>query len=229
MTKISVIIPTYNEEKFIVNSLHSIMLQSRQPDEILVVDNNSTDNTAEIAKKFGAKIIKESKQGPQFAVATGFACATGDIVCGTDADTIVPTNWIEKIEAIITANHCAITGPCSYPDAPTAIQIGAEVLPKFYGFGYKGEMIGANFAFWKKLYDKIGGINTDFLSWDIDLGDKARKIDKLYYDPKLVVSTSGRRFHGKNIGKVLAKYYVNYLGVKFNKPNLISQFPYLEK
>lgn len=229
MAKITVIIPAYNEEKYIENSLRSIGLQSRPPDEIIVVDNNSEDNTSKIAKKFGAKVIFEKQQGPQFAVAAGFANATGDIICGTDADTIVPSDWIERIENLINTNHCAVTGPCSYPDAPAPIQLGAEVLPKFYGFGYQGEMIGANFAFWKKLYDEVGGINTNFTSWDIDLGDKARKLGKLYYDPKLTVSTSGRRFHGKNLGKVLAKYYVNYLGVKFNKPNLISQFPYLEK
>lgn len=227
MSKISVIVPAYNEEKFISVALQSIKMQSRPADEILVIDNNSTDNTVKIAKKFGAKVITEKRQGPQFAVATGFIMASGDIVCATDADTIVPSDWIERIEEIIGHKRCAITGPCVYPDAPAPIQFGVEVLPKFYGFGYRGELIGANFAFWKDFYREIGGVSTDFASWDIDLGDKARKAGKLYYDPNLVVSTSGRRFNDNNIAKVLTKYYLNYLGVKLKMPDLISKFPYL--
>ena len=61
--KVSVVIPSYNEEKYIGRCLEGIALQIEKPDEVIVVDNNCTDKTVEIAEKFGATIIKEKKQG----------------------------------------------------------------------------------------------------------------------------------------------------------------------
>jgi len=61
--KISVVIPAYNEEKLLKKTLESIRDQIEKPFEIIVVDNNSTDKTAQVAKKMGAIVIKEVKQG----------------------------------------------------------------------------------------------------------------------------------------------------------------------
>ena len=55
--KVSVVIPVYNEEKYIKNCLESLMKQEEKPDEIIVVDNNCTDETINIVKKYnGIKI-----------------------------------------------------------------------------------------------------------------------------------------------------------------------------
>lgn len=227
MTKISVVIPAYNEEKFIHQTLESINNQSRKPDEFLIIDNNSKDNTAKIAKKYGAKVILEKRQGQKFALQTGFALAQGDIICSTDADTVVPKDWIEKIEKIITRNHCAVGGPLLYPDAPVLIRWGAEILPKLHGSLYSGELAGPNTAFWKDLYLQIGGIDISLESgWDIDLGEKFRKLGKLHYDPTLAVITSSRRFDNH---LMLPRYFINYLGVKFKKPSIIRDLPNIRR
>jgi glycosyltransferase involved in cell wall biosynthesis len=67
MVKISVIIPAFNEEKFLGNCLFSLKEQNFKDFGIIVVDNNSTDKTAEIAKKFGAILVSEKNQGVAFA------------------------------------------------------------------------------------------------------------------------------------------------------------------
>src|SRR3990170_5274074 len=96
--RVSLIIPVYNEEESIVKCLESIVNQEEKPDEIIVVDNNCTDKTAEIAQKFGARIVKEKKQGMIYTRNTGFDSAQYEILAKTDADAILPSNWISKIK-----------------------------------------------------------------------------------------------------------------------------------
>src|SRR5690348_7890348 len=95
---ISVVIPAYNEEDYIENCLKSLMRQEVMPDEIIVVNNNSTDRTEEIVKKYPVILITEKKKGTIAARNAGFDMAKGNIIVRTDADTVVPTNWIKKIK-----------------------------------------------------------------------------------------------------------------------------------
>ncbi|MCX7955942.1 MAG: glycosyltransferase family 2 protein, partial [Patescibacteria group bacterium] len=80
---ISIIIPAYNEEKYIENALKSLVNQTEKPDEVIVVDNNCTDKTIKIAKKYQKKlplkIIHETKQGIAYSRNTGFNKAKGEI------------------------------------------------------------------------------------------------------------------------------------------------------
>jgi glycosyltransferase involved in cell wall biosynthesis len=79
------------------------LLQSLQkqtctiPYEVIVVDNNSTDKTAEIAHKYGAKVVFEKTPGYAFACNAGFAAATGEIIARADADYVQPPEWLQNI------------------------------------------------------------------------------------------------------------------------------------
>lgn len=96
---ISVIIPVYNEEDRIKGCLSAITNQAVRPKEIIVVDNNSTDQTVAIANNFsGVKIIKEPKQGIAYARDAGFKVAKGNILARIDADAFVPTNWVQLVD-----------------------------------------------------------------------------------------------------------------------------------
>src|ERR1035437_9820650 len=88
--KVSVVIPAYNEEKYIGACLDSLMDQKEKPDEIIVVNNNSTDNTAKIVKKYPVRLINEEQQGMIPARNRGFNEAKFEIIARTDADTILP-------------------------------------------------------------------------------------------------------------------------------------------
>lgn len=98
--KISVIVPTLNEEKRLARCLSSLRDQTYPKDkfEIIVIDHHSHDQTVEIAKKFGAQVFLESEPGIAKARQRGFAEAKGEIVVSLDADNIADKNWLAQID-----------------------------------------------------------------------------------------------------------------------------------
>jgi glycosyltransferase involved in cell wall biosynthesis len=92
--KITVIIPCLNEEQGIESVLR------RMPefvDEVIVVDNGSTDRTSDIARGFGAKVIRENVRGYGRSYKTGFASAAGDIIVTLDGDHSYPPDAISYL------------------------------------------------------------------------------------------------------------------------------------
>ncbi len=82
---ISVVIPAFNEEKYIANVIESVK-KGNIANEIIVVDNNSSDNTSDIAKKCGATVVFCGKQGKGYAMEKGLMMATGDVIVFIDGD-----------------------------------------------------------------------------------------------------------------------------------------------
>lgn len=92
--KISVVIPCYNEEDGI---RHTIGMLPPYVDEIIVVDNNSTDRTSEVAKSLGARVVFEKRKGYGAAYKAGLPAVTGDITVTLDGDGTYPANQIAEI------------------------------------------------------------------------------------------------------------------------------------
>jgi len=90
MPKLSIIIPTYNEENYLPDLLKSIRTQNWQDYEIIVSDANSTDSTEQIAREFGARVVKGPKLGPGFGRNHGAEVATGELLLFLDADVRLP-------------------------------------------------------------------------------------------------------------------------------------------
>jgi glycosyltransferase involved in cell wall biosynthesis len=95
---VTVVIPAYNEEKTIVRTLNSMCQNKTSYSvEIIVVNNNSRDNTANLVEKCGVKCVLETKQGIMHARNCGLAHARGRYIINADADTIYPNNWIQAL------------------------------------------------------------------------------------------------------------------------------------
>lgn len=110
--KISVVIPCYNEEEGIVSTLKSI---PSLVDEVLVIDNNSYDQTAPLARGLGAKVIHELKQGYGSAIQRGLKAAKGDIIITSDADGTYPLKHIKQIIDHLLQNNLDFVAGNRFP------------------------------------------------------------------------------------------------------------------
>jgi glycosyltransferase involved in cell wall biosynthesis len=104
--KISVVIPAYNSEKCIRETLDSVLSQTLSPHEIIVVDDGSKDNTAAVVRSFGDRIryIRQDNQGIAGARNTGIHSASGDWIAFLDHDDLWLPTKLEKQSKVITEN-----------------------------------------------------------------------------------------------------------------------------
>lgn len=200
--KISVIVPAYNEEKAIEACLESLKNQIEKPYEIIVVDNNSSDKTAEIAKKFGVKIIKEKRQGRIFARDTGFNAAKGDIVARTDADTRVPPDWTKRIREAFETDPklLGFSGSAHFYGFPSFLQYNnwlATGSSRFMKLFMKHDgMMGFNLALSKEAWGKIKDevcLDETKVHEDADLAIHIARYGKVLFDKTVIVHTSSRQ------------------------------------
>ena len=97
--RISIIIPAYNEERHLRRCLNAIAIQTMTPHEVILIDNNSTDSTAAIARSYPfITYMPCADQGVVYARDVGFNAASGDIIARIDADTELPADWLERVE-----------------------------------------------------------------------------------------------------------------------------------
>lgn len=119
--RFSVVVPAYNEVTVLADCLSSLQRQSYPGAyEIIVVDNGSTDGTAALAKRLGARVVSEPRHGVCFARQRGLSEAGGEIVVSTDADTVVSPGWLQRIDDEFAARPEAVgvAGSCVYVDGP---------------------------------------------------------------------------------------------------------------
>jgi glycosyltransferase involved in cell wall biosynthesis len=217
---LSIIIPAFNEEKFLGNCLESLKEQDFRDFEIIVVDNNCTDKTREIAKKFGAILVSEKNQGVAFARNKGAKVAKGEILAFTDADTILPKNWLSRIQKEFENDKelVAFGGSCEFYSGPISARLASKfllkpffILDKFFSRGFN--LMGSNMAIKRETFLKIGGFNENLkLNEDVEISYRLRENGKIKFDPSFKVKTSGRRFrHGLIFG------IINYAPTTINR------------
>ncbi|NIM19410.1 MAG: glycosyltransferase [Candidatus Latescibacteria bacterium] len=109
---ISVVIPCYNEEEGIQ---HVIRAMPSCVDEIVVVDNNSTDRTGEVAKSLGAKVVFEERKGYGAAYKAGLPAVTADITVTMDGDGSYPSEQIAELVDHLLDNDLDFVSAARFP------------------------------------------------------------------------------------------------------------------
>jgi len=226
--KVTVVVPAYNESEFIIPTLKSLINQTYNEFELIVVDNNSDDDTAEVAKRYGARVILEKKKGVAAARQAGFMAARGEIILSTDADSVIPENWIERIVLRYDKNKKLVGfGGLSllYSGAVTARAAGRYLFPLFWRIdkilsgGWN--MAGFNMSVRKKAFEEIGGFDISLkMGEDIDLSQKLRTVGDVEIDTNLVAYASGRRFaNGLTSGLMIyGPWWVSKVILRREKP-----------
>jgi peptidoglycan/xylan/chitin deacetylase (PgdA/CDA1 family)/GT2 family glycosyltransferase len=226
---VSVVIPAYNEEDYVLSCLESIRRQDYAAEyEVIVVDNASTDNTAKIARDWGAKVVYESKRSPACARQKGAEVATGKIIAFIDADTRAPAHWLSTIvwRFLCEPEMVALSGPYAYSDAGKFSRISSyvgnflniitdQLFRKVFRKG--GAIWGCNFAVRRSALLKVGGFDTSikFYGEEYELSLRLKKAGKGQIMPRLFVLTSARRLKRIGIVNQYWNWMVDYFTVLF--------------
>lgn len=114
MTSLSVIIPSFNQQEYLPDAIESVLSNTRLPDEIIIVDDGSTDHSLDIAKTYQSsrtRVIHQINKGLASARNTGIMNATSDYILPLDADDLINENCIEKMIEAIEKTHADIIAP----------------------------------------------------------------------------------------------------------------------
>ena len=133
---VSIIIPCYNYARYLGEAIESALAQTYEPIEIIVVDDGSTDDSAEVASRYPVIVIRQPNQGVCIAGNRGFAAAHGTFVLRLDADDRLAPTYVEETVAVLRDHpeaHFAYTAAAyfgarqgTYPIEPFAVESLAE-------------------------------------------------------------------------------------------------------
>ncbi|MHB1431791.1 MAG: glycosyltransferase family 2 protein [Streptosporangiaceae bacterium] len=216
--RFSIVVPAYNEAQFIENCIDSLLRQDFQGDvEVIVVDNNSTDGTGDLARSKGVRVLHESQPGVCWARQCGTQAATGEIVISTDADTVFAPTWLSSIDKRFRENpeRVAVAGSCNFVESPMWGRIYAWTLfhlVKLLSFvtGRVLYVTATNIAFRKSAwsgYDTFATQGGD----ELDLLRKLRARGPVTFDINNPVFTSSRRLYKGFAYNIVATFLFYYL------------------
>jgi glycosyltransferase involved in cell wall biosynthesis len=202
---ISVVIPVKDDADHLRRCLALITAQSRLADEIVVVDNGSTDDSAEVARSFGARVVDRPGGGIPAASAAGYDAATGDILARLDADCLPAPDWLEQVERAFDGDHAldAITGGARFSDGPrplrsplAALYLGSYFLLVGSALGHV-PLFGSNFAMRRSAWlDARASVHRDdpVVHDDMDLSMHLGPEHRIRYNRRLSMGISIRPF-----------------------------------
>jgi glycosyltransferase involved in cell wall biosynthesis len=222
--RFSVVIPAYNEERFIGACLQSLCRQDfTGGHEVIVVDHNCTDDTAEIAHLYGVTVVREDRPGVCAARHRGTLTAGGQVIVSTDADTLFDPGWLSRIDRVFRQDpsRVAVAGPCRYLDGPWWGKTYARALFELVHLAHRatGRVVyitATNIAFRKDAwsgYDLSGTQGAD----ELGLLRQLRSRGKVMFDRRNPTFTSGRRLNqGLAYNIVVTCLFYYFLAVTLN-------------
>lgn len=218
-------VPAHNEAAYLSACLRSLQAQDYQGGyEIIVVDNNSTDGTADLARSFGVQVLSEPRPGVCWARQRGTCAAAGDIVVSTDADTVYSPGWLSRIDRSFRADPAvvAVAGPCEFTGAPWwgrmyATGLFGTVRVAATVFRRVPYVAAANLAFARAAF---AGYDTSATQGGDEIGllKALRRHGRVAFDGRNPVYTSARRMHrGLAYNLLVTCLFYYLLGYSLNR------------
>lgn len=223
---VSIIIPVYNEEDYIKQCLDHIAAQKIPPQEVIVVDNNSTDKTLEIVGKYKfVKVLSEKKQGVLYARNKGFNQAKSQIIGRIDADTRLEPDWVEQVQRIFSGSNVdAVSGSSHFYDMPLSPwNHKVEDVFKHNLYTYEKDfpfLFGTNMAIRKSAWNQVKDLLCEdkYLFEDSDLAIHLYQTGhKILYDKHLRAGMSARRYQDSPAD---FKKYINLQSLTYKKHDI---------
>ena len=222
---ITVIVCAYNEARYLPACLHSLLAQTRPPDEILVINNASTDDTGAVARAIsGVRVLDEPAKGLVIARETARRAARSDVLAYVDADCRAPLQWLARVEERLneSPDAVAVTGPYRFYDwdwtGRALIRIYDQVVAPpthvlvHYMLQIGAILYGGNFAVRAGALARIGGFDRsiEFHGEDTNLGRRLTAIGVVAMRPDCWVWTSARRYVAMGKRTVIGLYVRNF-------------------
>ncbi|WP_298229530.1 glycosyltransferase family 2 protein [Gryllotalpicola sp.] len=198
-------IPVLNDGEMLRRVLADLAAQTRPADELIVVDNGSTDDTGDVARGAGAIVLLQPVKGIMSAAATGYDAATGDVIARLDADSRPYPDWLERIEREFDSSPAigVLTGPGDFYGARAWVNWIAEHLYIGAYFNVVGPWLtnvpvfGSNFAMRRSVWQETSPLvhrDTPHVHDDLDLALHLPLDVVTRYDHTLRVGVSARPF-----------------------------------
>jgi glycosyltransferase involved in cell wall biosynthesis len=199
---VSVVIPAYDTERYVAESIDSVLAQIEPHDEVIVVDDGSTDRTADILDGFDSRIVlvRQAHAGPSAALNAGIARATGTCIAFNDADDIWVPGKLARQRAVLQLNADidAVFGQAQQfrsPDWQPQDISGADERPAQAGVHRAAMLIR------RDAFDRIGAFDAslqmvDFIDW---YGRAMQSGLRTLTLPDIVLR---RRLHATNTGRI---------------------------
>ena len=201
---ISVIVTTRNNHQTLDACLRSIAAQSYGNIELIVVDNNSSDDTKDIAKRY-TKLVFD--KGPERSAQRNFAVAkaSGDYVCIIDSDMELSEDVIASCVETVTEHKY---GAVIIPEESFGEGFWAQCKKLERSFYVGVDWIEAARFFDKKIYQQAGGYNEHMTGGeDWDFTGRIRKIAEVGRSKAYIYHNEGRIYFGKTMRKIY--YYAS--------------------
>lgn len=197
MAFVSVIIPCFNHARYLGDAIESVLAQSRAPDEIIIVDDGSSDGSAAVAARYPVRIFAQPNQGIGAARNKGLSVARGDVIGFLDADDL----WTEgslarRLEALEGDPKLAcVFGMLEHfvsPELDAATAAGLECPQGASAARFAGVMLTR-----KSLFDAIGPFDAqvrvgEMMDWAARLAESGAQTSNL------AAVVMRRRIHGAN-------------------------------
>ena len=206
---ISIIIPAYNEEKYLEKTLQSITSQDSDDYELIVIANGCTDKTVEIARRYADKIYKIDKPSVSLARNIGAQRANNDTLLFLDADTTLAPNALTEIKTHFGHKHSIATLK-AYPNAPKFHYV---LLNMFKNFLHKTSLYAGSSGILicrKQHFNQVHGFNPRLtIKENRNLISKLKKSGSYLYIHTSYVTTSTRRYERWGLLKTTFFWLIN--------------------
>ena len=227
MVKISVIIPTLNEEKLLEKTLSQFTdeIKNKFRIEIIVTDGGSTDKTLSIAKKYSANVVENSshlKQNISIGRNSGAKIAKGEILVFFNADTQIKNTEIFFSTLITTFQKKNVVGITCFVCVYQEEEIFADrIFHTFFNYYFWflnvvgiGMGRGECHILSKKMFEELGGYNEEFAAGeDFDLFARLRKRGRIQFLKHTIIYESPRRYRKFGYRKILSLWFRNAISV----------------
>lgn len=206
---VSVIVPAWNEEVGILNTIKSILASTYRNMEIIIVNDGSTDKTDELVKNFcknysgdiNIKYFYKKNSGKSDSMNYGLVRSEGEIIITIDTDSVVDNMAIENfVECYNDPHVMSVAGNVKIGNSDTFIGL-LQMIEYIYGFYFKrGDSLtnsiyivgGAAASYRRSILDKVGYFDTDTITEDIEMSTRIQQAGgKIGYAANAIVYTEG--------------------------------------